>query len=68
MESPILPGWRVEESARDANKEMADAAGVSPSVFVEQLIDHAYKTRDDRGLPAWWPQANRDGELPIDSP
>lgn len=67
MKSPILPGWRVEESARDANKEMADCGGVSPSVFVERLIQHAYANRDERGLPEWWPEDDHDGELPIDS-
>ena len=60
-----MPGWRVEEASRERAKAIAQTAGVSPSQFIDALIQH--QEVDERGLPPWWPSVDASEELPIDS-
>jgi hypothetical protein len=64
MEKPVTPGWRVEEASRTKVKKIAAAAGVSPSEFLDALIENVEV--DERGLPAWWTDDVQHEELPID--
>lgn len=63
VQNPVTPGWRVEESSRDRAKTIAAAAGVSPSEFIDALIQNV--ELDDRGLPVWWVPRSPHEELPI---
>jgi hypothetical protein len=66
MKNPVTPGWRVEDDSRTKVKDMARAAGVSPSQFLDALIANVEK--DERGLPVWWTvDVKKNEELPIDS-
>ena len=65
MAKPVTPGWRVEDSSRTRVKEIAAAAGISPSEFIDALIESV--ELDDRGLPTWWREAEKPEELPINT-
>lgn len=62
---PVALGYAIERNSKSRLDAMAARAGVSTSVFIEQLVEHAETELDDHGLPMWWPQ--QEG-LPIDSP
>jgi hypothetical protein len=59
----VLLQARVDPKARSKARQMAEAAGVSMSAFLEQLI--ACQDVDEHGRPAWWPEAPDQEELPL---
>jgi hypothetical protein len=63
MDKPVTPGWRVEDSSRNRVKEIAAAAGVSPSQLIDALIMNV--ELNDRGVPTWWREVEKPEELPI---
>ncbi|GAA1821419.1 hypothetical protein [Agromyces neolithicus] len=66
MVKPVRAGWEIEERTKMKLETLAYHLKVSPSRFLEELVDHIEV--DVRGYPTWWPQAElQDGELPIDS-
>lgn len=65
---PVTPGYKIAEESRDRIKSMADAAGVSPSHFVELMAEHTYSELTLQGIPSWLPPVERPEELPIDGP
>lgn len=63
---PVRAGWEIEQRTKQRVEALALHLKVSPSYFVEQLVDHIEV--DVRGVPTWWPQTELDdGELPIDA-
>ena len=65
MKDPVVPGWKIERSAKIRIESMARNANVSAAVMLELLAEHVELT--DQGIPVWMPERNRDGELPINS-
>lgn len=66
--APTRAGWEIETARKERVEKLARHAGVSPSVFIERVIDHLDEELTDRGVPVWWPQPElKDGELPIDT-
>lgn len=67
MVDPIRAGWEIERRTKERVEALALHLKVSPSYFLEQLVDHIEV--DVRGVPTWWPAVEiQDGELPINSP
>lgn len=63
---PVRAGWEIERLKKDKVTAIARRLHVSPSVFVEALIDQI--ELDLRGIPTWWPEQElADGEMPIDT-
>jgi hypothetical protein len=67
MIDPVTPGWKIERDSRDLIADMAAAAGVSASVFIELMAEHTRSELTLQGIPSWMPEKDRSGELPIDS-
>lgn len=66
MVSPVRAGWEIEERTKLRVDSLAERLKVSPSYFLEQIVDHI--DVDARGVPVWWPESDLDdGELPIDT-
>lgn len=65
MENPVVPGWKVDRSARDKVRGAAAVAGISQSHLVQLLIERMELS--EQGNPEWLPPHESDGELPIDS-
>jgi hypothetical protein len=62
---PVRAGWEIELRTKERVDSLARHLKVSPSYFVEQLVDHIEV--DLRGVPTWWPQRElEDGEMPIE--
>lgn len=61
---PVAPGYIIERAAKDQLGALAARAGVSPSLFIERMVEHVTTELDDRGLPTWWPEPEG---LPIDT-
>lgn len=67
MVDPVRAGYEIERRTKDRIDALALHLKVSPSYFLEQLVEHI--ETDVRGVPEWWPAVEiQDGELPIDSP
>lgn len=63
----VRAGWEVERETKRKVEAIARRLHVSPSVFVEAMVDHL--NLDLRGVPTWWPEQElTDGEMPIDVP
>lgn len=62
---PKALGYEVEEESKLLFEAVARKAGMSNSMFFEQMVTHMDLT--EQGIPPWVPPLNRDGELPIDS-
>jgi hypothetical protein len=56
----VLLQARVDPQIRAKANGIAAAAGVSLSAYIEQLIAHEERQLDDKGRPAWWPEAPDD--------
>jgi hypothetical protein len=67
MIDPVTPGWKIERESRDLIASMAASAGVSASVFIELMAAHTKGELTTQGIPAWMPEKDRSGELPIDT-
>jgi hypothetical protein len=65
MIDPVAAGWEIERASKTRLEAIAENAGVSAAVMVEQIIEHTELTI--QGVPLWWEPIERDGELPIDS-
>ncbi len=61
---PVPLGYAIERESKNRLDGLAARAGVSTSVFIEQVVEHLESELDHRGLPTWWPQ--QEG-LPIDA-
>ncbi|PPF64721.1 hypothetical protein C5E16_14270 [Clavibacter michiganensis] len=64
MVDPVVPGWKIERSAKTRIESMARNANVSAAVMLELLAEHVELT--DQGIPVWMPEKDRAGELPIE--
>jgi hypothetical protein len=65
VQDPVAPGWKIGRESRDLIAAMAAASSVSASEFVELMAAHTKSELTAQGIPAWMPEKNRDGELPI---
>ena len=64
---PIRAAWTIETRRKERFDQIARAAGVTSSVFLETVIDHLETELTSRGVPKWMPQPEpTEGELPID--
>jgi hypothetical protein len=59
----VLMQAHVHPDVRERAKELAGAAGVSLSAYLERLI--ANERADDQGRPVWWPADDEQEELPL---
>lgn len=59
---PVTLGYDVERVNKDRWKEIASAAGVSPSALFDRMVETI--ELDEHGAPAWFESSE---ELPIDT-
>lgn len=62
---PVSPGYVIERETKNRLSVLAQRAGTSPSLMLEQIVDHL--ELNDEGLPTWWEPLSQNEELPINS-
>lgn len=63
---PIALGWKVQRENKDLFADLAAKAGLSGAALFDLMVENL--ELDERGLPAWIPQDDPEGHLPIDKP
>lgn len=66
VNDPIALGWKVQRKNKDFFTDLASKAGLSGAAMFDLMIENL--ELDERGLPAWAPQKDDEGKLPIDKP
>jgi hypothetical protein len=61
---PVQLGYVIERTDKLELDRLAEASGVSASVFIELMLKHLPLT--EHGVPEWAPSLKSDEELPIE--
>ncbi|NIY62062.1 hypothetical protein GQ603_16145 [Clavibacter michiganensis subsp. michiganensis] len=62
----VTPKWTIEKTSREAVGVMARTAGISPSYWIDLMIQRELSEFNDHGVPSWIREASTREELPID--
>ena len=56
--------WTIEKTSRDATGEMARTTGISPSYWIDLVIQRELSEFNDHGMPSRIREASSREELP----
>jgi hypothetical protein len=62
----VTPKWTMEKTSRDAVGEMARTSGISPSYWIDLVIQRELSEFNDHGVPSRIREASSREGLPID--